>query len=100
MTRGELERLLAYEGVDSNAFSIESDRDETLCLVSISTGDFSVFFSERGYRRDERLFATWDSAADTFLKLILSDPTSRVAYRRQHVWPGPPEMRLGSQSDA
>jgi len=76
--REELQRALEREGVRSTAYSLSPDRlsDDVYCLA-ITSGGWSVWFVERGERRDEVFFETEDEACDELLLRLVSDPTTR-----------------------
>jgi len=50
--------------------------DEAYCLA-IVPGGWSVWYAERGERRDEVTFDTEDEACAELLLRVVSDPTTR-----------------------
>lgn len=79
VNRDELRRALEREGVRPTAYSVDPDRlsDDVYCLA-ITAGGWSVWFAERGERRDEVFFETEDEACDELLLRVVSDPTTRL----------------------
>jgi hypothetical protein len=73
-----MREILAADGISSNAYSVNQDRDDRYCLVRVSTGDWLVYFSERGHHWDERIFASEGAACNDLLERLRSDPTTRV----------------------
>ena len=78
VNREELRRALEREGVRPTAYSLDPDRlsDDLYCMA-ITNGGWSVWFAERGERRDEVLFEAEDEACDELLLRVMSDPTTR-----------------------
>lgn len=72
--RAELEKL----GVPSCAYSIGSDENESYCLVHESDG-WHCYYSERGNRVDEAIFAREQSACEDILRRLLGDGAVRRA---------------------
>jgi hypothetical protein len=64
--RVTLQAALASIGVPPDSYCLHGDSDEALCLDE-NHGRWSVYYSERGCRTDEQVFATEDAACDTFL---------------------------------
>jgi len=78
MTRDELRRTLDTNGVHPNAYDFDkTQKDEVYCLEEHPTG-WTVYYRERGIRRDERPFASEDDASAFFLDAVLRDPTTRL----------------------
>jgi hypothetical protein len=77
MNRRSLRELLEAEGVRDDAYSLDGDRDESMCLEPI-TGGWAVYYSERGLRSGERRFATEDEACQFLAARLLADPSNRV----------------------
>jgi hypothetical protein len=88
MDRKALEARLRAEDVSPDAFSIGVDRDETYSVIPDAPGEFRVYYSERGHGRDERVHSDEASALEDLLVRLLDDPTTRIAYRNAHRWPG------------
>jgi len=78
VSRDELRRKLDAKGVHPNAYDLdETQKDEVYCLEESPTG-WTVYYRERGIRRDERTFASEQDACDYFLDAVLRDPTTRL----------------------
>jgi len=78
MTRDELRRSLDAHGVHPDAYDLDkSQKDEVYSLEEDPAG-WSVYYRERGLRRDERTFASEDDASRFFLDAVLKDPTTRL----------------------
>jgi len=75
-------------GISSEAFSLNGDGDEKYCLVQTAQGDWMVYYSERGMRRNPRDFTTLETALAALRGRILADPTTRIQYRNDHKWTG------------
>jgi hypothetical protein len=70
----ELDRL----GIDRMAYSLDGGLPgEKYCLED-RRSEWAVYYSERGLRTGERIFATEDAAARYLLGLLRHDPTARV----------------------
>lgn len=78
VNRESLKVLLESERVKSDAYSIDgTERDESVCLRT-AVGGWSVYYSERGLRSDERLFETEDEACQFIATRLLGNPGNRV----------------------
>lgn len=79
MNRQELRLALEREGVQPAAYDLNPGRltDEAYCLA-IAAGGWSVWFAERGERRDEVIFDTEDEACAELLLRVVEDPTTRM----------------------
>lgn len=86
--RRGFETRVRAEDVSPDAFSIGEDKDEMYCVLPGVSGGYMVYYSERGHRRDEKTYSDEASALEDLLTRVLSDPTTRVAYRDTHRWPG------------
>ena len=80
MTRSELERRLAHEGIRADAYDLETrlSKNEVYCLERKDSQWF-VYYRERGLRNDERTFTSEADACSFLLDRILSDPTTRMS---------------------
>ncbi len=77
MNRRSLRELLAAEHVRGDAYSLDGDRDESMCLEPV-TGGWAIYYSERGLRSGERLFETEDEACQFLDARLLTDPSNRA----------------------
>lgn len=66
----DLAEILTAAQVDPTRYALGADRHEALCLTHSDGPGWHVFLSERGQRREERLFAEEDAACVYFLKRI------------------------------
>ena len=87
MTRDELQELLQQEGVKERAYSLSGGYHEDRYCLEESYGRWTVYYAERGNRREERSFSSEDDACADLLQRILRDTTTRVS-RKQ--FPLPP----------
>ncbi|BDO41061.1 hypothetical protein [Cellulomonas sp. NTE-D12] len=72
-----LRSLFDREDVDPRCYSFGSSApDEGYCLEE-TYGGWSVYYYERGYRRDERTHGDLDAACLDVLEWVLRDPTTR-----------------------
>lgn len=77
MTRDDLRETLAAEGVNPQSYRLNGEHaDETYILEPEPIG-WAVYYSERGLRSGERLFADEDAACAHLLGVILRDSTTR-----------------------
>ena len=77
MNLKSLQELLASEHVRQDAYSLDGDRDESMCLEPVP-GGWAVYYSERGLRSGERRFAAEDDACQFLASRLLADPSNRV----------------------
>lgn len=70
MDKADLVEVLNLIRVDPGYYSLGVDQHEALCLTQQGDG-WHVFISERGQRREERLFTLEDTACVFFLKRLL-----------------------------
>jgi len=77
MNRRSLRVLLEAEHVREDAYSLEGDHDESMCLEPVA-GGWAVYYSERGLRSGERRFETEDEACQFLAARLLADPSNRV----------------------
>lgn len=77
MNRRSLRELLGAEHVREDAYSLDGDRDESMCLEPV-TGGWAVYYSERGLRSGERRFETEDEACQFLAARLLADPSNRA----------------------
>jgi hypothetical protein len=72
-----LVRILDGFGVRKNAYDLVSGRrDETYTMIPEADG-WHVFYSERGGRNEERVYAIEAAAALDRIERIARDPTTR-----------------------
>lgn len=77
MNVGELQSTLRRERIRDDAYSLMGiSGDERYCLTHGESG-WTVFYHERGIRRDERLFPTENAACRYLLDIVMADPTTR-----------------------
>lgn len=78
MTRDELRRELDANGVHPDAYDFEkTQKGEVYCLEEHPAG-WTVYYGERGLRRDERPFASEHDASSFFLDAVVREPTTRL----------------------
>lgn len=77
MNRSSLQGLLAAEHVRDDAYSLDGDRNESMCLEPVS-GGWAVYYSERALRSGERWFETEEGACQFLAARLLADPGNRV----------------------
>jgi hypothetical protein len=78
MKIAELEKVLSERGVQARSYSIEGrTADEEQYRLERSGNLWSVYYYERGNQNDLRYFEKEDEAADFFLNLLMTDPTTR-----------------------
>lgn len=78
MNKEELLRALQSENINPYVYCLDGGLPaEKLCLEN-NYGTWSVYYSERGNRSDERFFISEAEACAYFLQTILKDPTTRM----------------------
>jgi hypothetical protein len=77
VNRRSLRELLQAEHVRGDSYSLDGERDESLCLEAVY-GGYSVYYYERGIRSGERRFETEDEACQFMAGRLLADPGNRV----------------------
>jgi hypothetical protein len=70
----DLESLFTAAGVPRTAYSIGSDDNEAYCLVEEPDG-WHVYYSERGHRNNERIFAQEAVAIAEMWSTVMNDST-------------------------
>jgi hypothetical protein len=68
--------------VPGDAYSVGSDRNEAYCLTG-SDGEWHVYYSERGNRNADQVFASEDAACEELLRRLLSDGAIRRLMENQ-----------------
>ncbi len=81
MNCDELRQVLAAKGIRPRSYSLEGGSPEDRYCIEKSSGGWSVYYSERGNRNDERWFETEDDACEEFMRRVLADPSTRVRQR-------------------
>lgn len=77
MNRKDVVGALEKAGVDPRFYSVSgSCGDEQYCLKETEKG-FVVFYSERGFRNEERFFETESEACEYFVPWVLKDRSIR-----------------------
>ena len=66
------------EGIRSERYALGGGLPVERYVLSIETGGWSVYYSERGRRNDEARFDTEDEACDELLIRLVRDPTTRA----------------------
>lgn len=87
MDRARLVDMLTVEGISTDSYTIDRDLDETHCLLSTAGGKWSVYYSERGHRRDQVIHAEEVDANNDLFNRLLNDDTTRRSFRYRHRWP-------------
>lgn len=82
MTTTELSALLQSMGVPADAYSIGADHDESYCVL-LEAGRWKVYYSERGQRTNEFVFADEGAACQRLLDELLRDHIVRSRIEQQ-----------------
>jgi hypothetical protein len=78
MNQNELEKRLILEGVDPRAYSLYgADYNECLVLSQMGNDTWQIYYSERGLITALNEFQSETEACETFLQMLLDDPTTR-----------------------
>ncbi|KJY41543.1 hypothetical protein VR41_12075 [Streptomyces sp. NRRL B-1568] len=79
MDKGDLISALSDAGVAESSYWLEGGLpSERYCLEQRADG-WAVYYSERGQRTGELLFAAEDEACSELYSMILEDPTTRTS---------------------
>jgi len=78
MDRKQLQRAAAREGIRDSAYSLDGGLPFERYVLSIVTGGWSVYYSERGERVGETFFDTEDEACSFLFDKLVRDPTTRL----------------------
>lgn len=77
MNLRELKRVLDREGFNPGRYSLKGGLpDERYCLER-RDGGWSVYYSERGEKVEERVFATESEACEDLLRRVRKDPSAK-----------------------
>ncbi|MFI2363055.1 hypothetical protein [Promicromonospora sp. NPDC019610] len=76
MTINELRADLQRRQVPELAYSIGRDENESYCLIRERDG-WHIYYSERGNRNAETVFASESAACEELLRWLLNDRTVR-----------------------
>jgi len=82
MNREELHAELRKRGIRERSYSLDGGSPDERYVLERSNGGWTVFYSERGNRNEERWFASEAEACAELLGEILADPTTRVREAR------------------
>lgn len=72
MNTWEISTLLQSMGAPADAYSIGADRNEAYCLLP-EQGRWHVYYSERGNRNNESVFANEAEACQALLDALMRD---------------------------
>jgi hypothetical protein len=79
MTKSELQEQLEAAKVSPYAYSLDGGMwDDRYVLSQEPGGKWSVYYSERGRRNNQRFFSTEHKACEFFLAKLLNDPSTRM----------------------
>jgi hypothetical protein len=74
----ELRVRLGDEGIRDDAYSVEGGTpDERYVLSNDGSGNWSVYYSERGIRSSVKTFGSEEDACEELLRRLLHDLTTR-----------------------
>jgi hypothetical protein len=83
MNRRKLEETLQAMNVPSHAYSVWEDKNEAYCMIHDAKG-FHVYYSERGNRNDEQIYADENAACRYFLLYLKSDSGLQESIRGKY----------------
>ncbi|CAI1254449.1 hypothetical protein [Serratia ficaria] len=69
MDKIDLVKKLASMNIPADSYSIGDIENEALCLLNKS-GTWSIFYSERGQRTEEKFYDNENEACQAFLKRL------------------------------
>lgn len=81
MDREDLVFALDQLGVDRTAYSLDGGLPVEKYCLEARRSEWAVYYSERGLRSGERIFASEDAAARYLLDVLRDEPTARVERR-------------------
>ncbi len=87
-TRIAFDAWADQHGISRDAYSVNSEQDETYCVLAMPNGDWTVFYSERGQRVGAKDYAAEDAALIELQRRLLEEPTTRTHFRARNRWPG------------
>jgi hypothetical protein len=78
VNRSELLQKLKEAKVNPNTYSLEGGSSgEEYVLSDEGYGKWAIYYSERGLRRDEKIFRSEPEACEELYRWIMEDPTTR-----------------------
>jgi hypothetical protein len=77
MKKDELARLLEAEGVREDTYWLEGGLPNENHTLERRDDGWAVYYSQRGERALEVVYATEDEACEELYRRIMSDPTTR-----------------------
>jgi hypothetical protein len=77
MDRAGFLEAVARERIRERAFTLEGGQPAERYVLSRESPGWSIYYSERGLRQDEHLFAEESGALDFLLHWLIEDPTTR-----------------------
>lgn len=77
MNRSDLVSAAQREGIRASAYSLDGGLPPERYVLALGEGGWSVYYSERGLRREEHHFDTEDEACSYLLLRLVEDPTTR-----------------------
>jgi hypothetical protein len=79
LTRSTLEEKMRTHGIRADAYSLEGGLpDERYCLDHPTPETWTVYYSERGNRNNERRFESECAACEYLFDLVMRDPSTRA----------------------
>lgn len=78
MNRTELQILLEQHKVSSLAYSLGGGLPNESYVLDQGVDKWTVYYSERGQKNNERTFYTEDEACRYLLKLLTDDPSTQM----------------------
>ncbi|MEU5155315.1 hypothetical protein [Glycomyces sp. NPDC021274] len=77
MKKNDLARLLEAEGVRENTYWLEGGLPNESHTLEQRENGWAVYYSQRGERAYEEVFATEDEACAELYSRVMDDPTTR-----------------------
>ena len=78
MKKDELQNILNQKGINKDSFCLDGGNPTEKYVLSQESSHWSVYYSERGLRTEEKIFSTEEEACEYFLSIILEDPTTKI----------------------
>lgn len=76
MTKQDLEDAFRKHGIRPDAYDLNGDIGSETYVLREEGGEWFVFYSERGQRRNLRSFPSETAACEHMFERVVSDPTT------------------------
>lgn len=77
MKLNDLKHALEKANISANTYSLEGGHPFEQYCIEENYGKWSIYYSEKGVKVNEKLFYSEDEACHYFYKLLLKDPSTK-----------------------